>query len=50
MSEATGQKICSLLEKILAKDNNIHMDGQLLSTHLARQTEFRGGYGVNKVA
>lgn len=50
MSEATGQKICSLLEKILAKDNNIHMDGQLLSSHLARQTEFRGGYGVNKVA
>jgi len=50
MSEATGQKICSLLEKILAKDNNIKMDGQLLSTHLARQTEFRGGYGVNKVA
>lgn len=50
MSEETGQKICSLLEKILAKDSNISMDGQLLSTHLARQTEFRGGYGVNKVA
>jgi hypothetical protein len=50
MSEATGQKMVALLEKILAKDNNIHMDGQLLSTHLARQTEFRGGYGVNKVA
>lgn len=50
MTEATGQKICSLLEKILAKDNNIKMDGQLLSSHLARQTEFRGGYGVNKVA
>lgn len=50
MSEATGQKIVVLLEKILAKDSNVHMDGQLLSTHLARQTEFRGGYGVNKVA
>jgi len=50
MTEETGQKICSLLEKILAKDNNIHMDGQLLSTQLARQTSFRGGYGVNKVA
>lgn len=27
----------------------ISMDGQLLSATLARQTEFRGGYGVNKV-
>jgi len=27
----------------------INMDGQLLSATLARQTEFRGGYGVNKV-
>ena len=50
MSEATGLKICSLLEKILAKDSHVKMDGQLLSSHLARQTEFRGGYGVNKVA
>ena len=38
-----------LLEKILAKDPNIKMDGQLLGTSLARQTEFKGGYGVNKV-
>ena len=38
-----------LLEKILAKDPSIKMDGQLLSTSLARQTEFKGGYGVNKV-
>ena len=50
MSEETGQKMVALLEKILKKDSNVHMDGQLLSTHLARQTEFRGGYGVNKVA
>ena len=50
MSEETGLKIVTLLEKILAKDTNVSMDGQLLSTHLARQTEFRGGYGVNKVA
>ena len=49
MSEETGQKMVALLEKILAKDTNVHMDGQLLSTSLARQTEFRGGYGVNKV-
>jgi hypothetical protein len=27
----------------------INIDGQLLSATLARQTEFRGGYGVNKV-
>lgn len=26
-----------------------YVDGQLLSATLARQTEFRGGYGVNKV-
>ena len=50
MSEETGLKIVALLEKILSKDTNVSMDGQLLSAHLARQTEFRGGYGVNKVA
>lgn len=49
MSEETGKKMVALLEKILAKDTNVKMDGQLLSTQLARQTEFRGGYGVNKV-
>lgn len=27
----------------------IYLDGQLVSATLARQTEFRGGYGVNKV-
>lgn len=27
----------------------IYLDGQLLSATLARQTEFRGGFGVNKV-
>jgi hypothetical protein len=50
MTEETGCKMVALLEKILAKDTNVNMDGQLLSVHLARQTEFRGGYGVNKVA
>lgn len=50
MSEETGQKMVALLEKILAKDNSIRMDGQLFSATLARGTEFRGGYGVNKVA
>ena len=48
MSEATGCKIVALLEKILAKDSNIHMDGSLVSTTLARSIEFRGHYGVNK--
>lgn len=50
MSEETGKQIVALLEKILAKDTNVKMDGQLLGTSLARQTEFRGGYGVNKVS
>ena len=45
-----NSEIIGLLKSILAKDSNVHMDGQLLSTQLARQTEFRGGYGVNKVA
>lgn len=27
----------------------IYLDGQLLSATLARQTEFRGGFGVNKI-
>ena len=49
MTEETGKKMLALLEKILAKDTSIRMDGQLLSTTLARQTEFKGGYGVNKV-
>ncbi len=48
MTEDTGQKIVALLEKILAKDTNVHMDGSLLSTALARSVEFRGQYGVNK--
>ena len=50
MSEETGKKIVELLEKILAKDTNINMDGQLLSTQLARQTDFYGGFGANKVS
>jgi hypothetical protein len=49
MTEETGRKMVALLEKILAKDSSIKMDGQLLSSTLARQTEFKGGYGVNKV-
>jgi hypothetical protein len=47
---AGNKEIIGLLKSILAKDSNVHMDGQLLSTHLSRQIEFRGGYGVNKVA
>lgn len=50
MTEETGRKMVSLLEKILAKEGNVKMDGQILSTHLARNTEFHGGFGTNKVA
>lgn len=50
MSDETGKKMVELLEKIHAKDTNVKMDSQLVSVHLARSTEFRGGYGVNKVS
>lgn len=46
-----------ILGAINALNNNlssgkigIYLDGQLVSATIARQTEFRGGYGVNKVA
>ena len=32
------------------KSGDIHMDGQLLSATLARQTSFRGGFGVNNIS
>ena len=48
MSEETGQRMVTLLEKILAKDNSLYVDGSLLSTKLARSIEFKGNYGVNK--
>ena len=50
IDQSTGKRMIELLEKILEKDTTIKMDGQLLSTTLARQTEFKGGYGVNKIA
>jgi hypothetical protein len=49
MSETTGQKIAGLLEKLLAKDTNLYLDSQLLSSTIHRQTSFRMGYGVNQV-
>jgi len=48
MSEETGQKIVALLEKILAKDNSLYVDGSLLSTKLARNIDFRGSFGTNR--
>ena len=48
LSEETGQQMVALLEKILAKDTNIHMDGSLLSTTLARGIDFRGSFGTNR--
>jgi hypothetical protein len=56
MTEATGQKLYEVMCGIrddLSKGKiqaNTYMDGQLLSATLARQTEFRGGYGVNKLS
>jgi hypothetical protein len=49
--------LTSILESINMLNKNLesgkigfYVDGQLLSATLARQTEFRGGYGVNKVS
>lgn len=50
MSDETGKRMVAILEKILAKEGHVKMDGQILSTHLARNTEFHGGFGTNKVA
>ena len=42
-------KLDALLDALKAGQIGINMDGQLLSATLARQTEFRGGYGVNNI-
>ena len=49
MTDDQGDMIISLLKQLLDKDTNVTMDGQLLSSTLARQTAFRGGYGVNRI-
>ena len=49
MTEDTGIKILNMLGKIYEKDSHLYMDGQLMSATLARQTDFRKGYGVNVV-
>jgi len=41
--------INTLNSNLVAGKIGINMDGQLLSATLSRQTDFRGGYGVNKV-
>lgn len=56
-TQATGQKTLddilvaiNMLNKNLMEGKiGFYVDGQLLSATIARQTEFRGGYGVNKV-
>jgi hypothetical protein len=48
MSEETGQKMVALLEKILAKDNSLYVDGSLLSTKLAQTISFKGSFGTNR--
>ena len=49
--------LTAILEAINILNKNLesgkigfYVDGQLLSATIARQTEFRGGYGVNKVS
>lgn len=53
MTNETGQMIVKKIDELITAMKNggigINMDGQLLSATLARQTEFRGGFGVNKV-
>jgi hypothetical protein len=48
MTEETGQKMVALLEKILAKDNSLYVDGSLLSTKLAQTISFKGSFGTNR--
>jgi hypothetical protein len=55
-TQDNGKLLASILESINTLNKNLesgkigfYVDGQLLSATIARQTEFRGGYGVNKV-
>jgi len=51
-SEALGNILKSLQtlnENLLAGKIAVYIDGQLLSATLARQTAFKGGYGVNTI-
>lgn len=48
MTEETGQKMVALLEKILAKNIDVNLDGQKVSTYLSRNVEFRGSFGTNR--
>jgi len=51
-----GKTLQDILEAVNTLNRNLeagkiglYVDGQLLSATIARQTEFRGGYGVNKI-
>lgn len=52
-SDKTLQDILTAINALNSNLSNgkigIYLDGQLVSATLARQTEFRGGYGVNKM-
>ena len=45
----SNNRIIALLEKIAGKDTTINMDGNRVSTYMARGIEFHGGWGSNKV-
>jgi hypothetical protein len=53
MTDTTGQAIVRKLDELMTALKNgaiaVNMDSQLVSATIARQTDFRGGYGVNKV-
>lgn len=49
MLQSIYDELCQLNKNLESGKIGFYVDGQLLSATLARQTEFRGGYGVNKV-
>jgi hypothetical protein len=56
VTQDNGKLLMNILDAINNLNKNLesgkigfYVDGQLLSATIARQTEFRGGYGVNKV-
>jgi hypothetical protein len=44
---AVNKEMLSAMKSLLAKDPSVKLDGQLVSTYLARGQEFRGGFGSN---
>ncbi len=48
MSDEIGKKMVDLLEKIHNKNTTVNLDGNKVSTYLARSNEHSGGWGSNK--